>query len=197
MNSPQHKKLPILSRPHAKLIKDYTAASKDRKNKLGRIDSYITKFRIRILKHEQARASMIRRINASLSKVQNTSEVQQLLADVEQAAKTRYNYTGILMPSSVYNGKKLPRYYRLVDPASNRTIAYVQPTDAFTTKKTPRHLGRHHRHKTKSQRHQRNGHLTQINRCTPSRNKKITQTSQPIQITKPHHINPMMRLFLG
>ena len=130
--------LPILSRPHANLIEEYTAASKDRKNKLGRIDSYIVKFRLRILKHEQARASMIRRINASLSKVQDTAEVEQLLANVEQSGKIRYNFTGIIMPSSVYNGKKLPRYYRLVDPASNRTLAYIQPSAAFVPK---RHLG--------------------------------------------------------
>ena len=131
-------KLPILSRPHSKLIKDYAAATKDRKNKLGRVDTYIAKFRLRILKHELARANMIRRINKSLAKVQNTTGVQQLLLNVEQAQKTRYNFTGILMPSSVYNGKKLPRYYRLVDPASNRTLAYVQPNAAFVPK---RHLG--------------------------------------------------------
>jgi hypothetical protein len=34
---------------------------------------------------------------------------------------------GWLRASAIYDGKRLPRLYKLVDPATNRTIAYVRP----------------------------------------------------------------------
>ena len=46
-------------------------------------------------------------------------------------AQPHYDAVGQLQASVVYDGVKLPRLYRLVDPASGRTVAYVQPGAAI------------------------------------------------------------------
>jgi hypothetical protein len=44
-----------------------------------------------------------------------------------EAQRPPYDAVGRLLASAVYDGVNLPRLYRLVDPASGRTIAYVDP----------------------------------------------------------------------
>ncbi len=44
-----------------------------------------------------------------------------------EAQRPPYDAVGRLLASAVYDGASLPRLYRLVDPASGRTIAYVDP----------------------------------------------------------------------
>ena len=46
---------------------------------------------------------------------------------------------GRLLASSVYNGKTLPRMYRLADPATGRALAYIRPGGPVHT---TRFLGR-------------------------------------------------------
>ena len=126
----------LLSRPFDKLIAAYQNFAK--KNKLGRIDAYIVKFRVRILRYQQRRARMIQRIQAAINKSKPTCTQRQLLADIRHNRKIRYHFTGIIMPSTVYNGKKMPRYFRLVDPTDNRTLAYIEPNSVLVPQ---RHLG--------------------------------------------------------
>ncbi len=38
-----------------------------------------------------------------------------------------YDAVGRLMASTIYDGRGLPRLYRLQDPATGRTIAYLRP----------------------------------------------------------------------
>ena len=50
-----------------------------------------------------------------------------------------YDAVGRLLASSVYDGRTLPRMYRLVDQATGRSLAYVRPESPVDT--TP-YLGR-------------------------------------------------------
>ena len=50
-----------------------------------------------------------------------------------------YDVTGQLQASSVYDGVKLPRLFRVAEPATGRTIVYVKPGPQFESHKA---LGR-------------------------------------------------------
>lgn len=43
-------------------------------------------------------------------------------------------YIGRLLTSGVYDGRRLPRFYRLVEPGTGRTIAYLRPGPAIDPK---------------------------------------------------------------
>ena len=44
-------------------------------------------------------------------------------------ANSRYIVMGTLSVSCVYNGSKLPKLYRLQEPGTGRTVAYLRPSD--------------------------------------------------------------------
>jgi hypothetical protein len=67
----------------------------------------------------------------SLSRIERRNEVDKSRIEaIREALLDRSDYTviGRLKRSRVYDGKRLPELYRLEDPGSGRTIAYVQPT---------------------------------------------------------------------
>jgi hypothetical protein len=83
-------------------------------------------------------------INARIEVIKTRQELQRSLAEItavkkqvdegaahraaEDAAKPKqYVAVGRLNASTLYTGDKLPLLYRLVDPLSGLTIAYVQP----------------------------------------------------------------------
>jgi hypothetical protein len=60
--------------------------------------------------------------------------------DTESAPETdpgpeivTYNAVGQLLASSVYDGRTLPRMYRLVDPTTGRAVAYLRPAGPVDT----------------------------------------------------------------
>lgn len=62
-----------------------------------------------------------------------TNKDDQQLRDLQRAMEARAPYTavGVLNASTVYNGKgNLPLLFRVTDPASGQTVAYVAPKDA-------------------------------------------------------------------
>jgi len=60
---------------------------------------------------------------------QKLSETQQRVVDYTNANRKRlpFDAVGRLAASSVYNGDRVPLLYRLVDPTSLYTVAYVKP----------------------------------------------------------------------
>ncbi len=46
-------------------------------------------------------------------------------------ARADYNIVGYLNTSSIYDGRDLPRLFRVQDPESSRTLAYIQPDEEF------------------------------------------------------------------
>ncbi len=53
----------------------------------------------------------------------DTDQVRAIKIALE--ARSDYTVVGILNASSIYDGKRLPLLYRLVDPAVGQTVAYV------------------------------------------------------------------------
>lgn len=62
---------------------------------------------------------------------QKLSETQQRVVDYTNANRKRlpFDAVGRLAASSVYNGDRVPLLYRLVDPTSLYTVAYVKPPE--------------------------------------------------------------------
>ena len=53
----------------------------------------------------------------------DTDQVRAIKIALE--ARSDYTVVGVLNASSIYDGKRLPLLYRLVDPAVGQTVAYV------------------------------------------------------------------------
>ena len=79
-------------------------------------------------------------IGMKLEALTHNKELLALLATIEEAEKPvevkvkkpehvviEYNAVGQLYASAIYDGKTLPRMYRLRDPSSARTLMYVKP----------------------------------------------------------------------
>jgi len=68
----------------------------------------------------------LRKLDASRRKL---SETQQRIVDYTNANRKRlpFDAVGRLAASTVYNGDRLPLLYRLIDPTSLYTVAYVKP----------------------------------------------------------------------
>jgi hypothetical protein len=54
-------------------------------------------------------------------------------SDTQTADAVNYDAVGRLLASSVYDGKTLPRMYRLADPATGRAMAYIRPGGSVDT----------------------------------------------------------------
>ncbi len=75
-----------------------------------------------------------RRID-TLRRLENRASIdRERIEAIREALLDRSDYTAIgrLKRSRVYDGRTLPLLYRLEDPSSGRTIAYVRPNDALS-----------------------------------------------------------------
>jgi hypothetical protein len=96
-------------------------------------------------------AKIVRYANARARQLEIWSQGQQRLAQLAQIkARARlaaedadaarlamdraadYTAVGRLTSSSIYDGTRLPRLLRLLDPATGRTIAYLEPSERFS-----------------------------------------------------------------
>ncbi|WP_432798721.1 hypothetical protein [Poriferisphaera sp. WC338] len=79
-------------------------------------------------------------IEIRLGELKRDKEIVKMLADLKAAEKkeevqvkinrplvVEYDAMGQLLASGVYDGKHLPRMYRLLDRSTGRTLAYVKP----------------------------------------------------------------------
>ncbi|QDU32253.1 Bacterial SH3 domain protein [Poriferisphaera corsica] len=90
------------------------------KKSVSEIDKEVIKLRLEALKHNKDLLSLLATIEEAEKPV--VVEVKK-----EEVPVIEYDAVGQLLASAVYDGSTLPRMYRLVDPASNRTLAYVKP----------------------------------------------------------------------
>jgi len=120
--------LPLEEQPLDDMIAKYQAIQDD--EGLSKTDRHIVATRLAALKHNKEIAEGL----AEIAKAQEPPE------PVEDAGpQVNYDAVGRLLASSVYDGKTLPRMYRLTDPASGRAVAYVRPDGSVNT---TRFLGR-------------------------------------------------------
>ncbi len=117
-------RLPATDQPIGAMIAQYENVRDTAE--LPKSDRLIIERRLVALKRNQRVAEAMQRVQsarAEAKRVQDTSQ-DAPVSDVPG----RYDAIGILTPSTVFNGQNLPRLYRLTDPSSRRTLAYVEPT---------------------------------------------------------------------
>lgn len=75
----------------------------------------------------QERIAQLKETKARLS--QECEQIHGVASAIE--ARSEYTAVGVLNASIVYDGTTLPLLFRLQDPASGQTVAYVTPGDGF------------------------------------------------------------------
>jgi outer membrane biosynthesis protein TonB len=121
--------LPLEDRPLGELIAQYEALQAA--GGLTQNQTYRVASRLASLRHD---FEIVQGLNA-------IAEAREPLAQAETqpADAVSYDAVGRLLASSVYDGKTLPRMYRLADPATGRAVAYIRPGGPVDTTS---HLGR-------------------------------------------------------
>ena len=118
---------PLEKRPVESLLTVYEVLSKQ--PDLSRFDQRIVAFRIRTLRRDLSVAQALRNIE------QTREDIAESAARMPERSETdkpvEYDAVGLLIASGVYDGQRLPRLYRLVDPANRRTLAYIEPGEGW------------------------------------------------------------------
>ena len=78
---------------------------------------------LRIITETNTQTETIKRTQKALT--ENKDEISKLILDMQRRAD--YTAIGVLNASAVYDGEKLPELYRVCDPMTSATIAYVTP----------------------------------------------------------------------
>ena len=121
--------------PLETLLADYETLHTD--PSLTHVDRQIVQTRLAQLKRQMQLAETLKNVDDFRSALKRRTPLADELE--AQSRSTRYTTVGQLLTSSVYNGDELPTLYRVVDPASYRTVAYVRPG---TKSQATRYLGR-------------------------------------------------------
>lgn len=109
---------------------------------LSRSDAWIVQARLAQLdrnKQLQKALAGLKQAQADAKPLPVATEPQPVEQAPQPRQKPVYTHTGLLVASGVYDGSKLPQLYRLVNPVTKRTIAYVKPSDLIAPKRV---LGR-------------------------------------------------------
>ncbi|MFW6032860.1 MAG: hypothetical protein ACOCTI_05760, partial [Phycisphaeraceae bacterium] len=116
--------MPLTEQPVERMLKAYQRL--ERQPGLPRLDQRIIDRRIAALQRNLTLARTLR-------EVRQAREVAEQEPDMPERPVTpdQFDIVGQLRASSVYDGETLPRLFRVVDPDSGRTIAYVEPGDAI------------------------------------------------------------------
>lgn len=116
---------PLEDQPFDQMIREYESLQRQ---PLPAADRQIVAARLAALRRNKDIGETLRQIRETTAQ---TAEVE--IPEVDPNAPVRYDAVGRLVASSVYNGINLPRMYRVVDPASGRTLVWVDgsgPVDA-------------------------------------------------------------------
>jgi uncharacterized protein YgiM (DUF1202 family) len=114
---------PLEEQPLDEMIAAYERAQQQ---DLPRMDQRITQYRLRTLRHNRRIAEAL----ADIEQVeQNAEPVEVDLSEPERLPRGSYDAVGRVVTSSLYDGDKLPRMYRLVNEKEGATIAYLDPAD--------------------------------------------------------------------
>lgn len=118
---------PLEDQPIDRMIAEYQRVLNEAEA-LPASDRRLIRMRLAELERNQRLAEALLRI----AEVRQRSEQRE--AEIEPVRLTErsgddYDVIGRLLASGVYDGRTLPRMFRLVDPGSGRTIAYIEPND--------------------------------------------------------------------
>ncbi len=119
---------PIEDRPLDELIAQYELLKAE--GGLNQQQAYRVASRLASLRHDKQIVEGL----AVIAKARQPRTEKQ-----EPAKAVTYDAVGRLLASSVYDGRTLPRMYRLADPATGRAVAYIRPGGPVDT---TGHLGR-------------------------------------------------------
>ncbi|MEZ6190209.1 MAG: hypothetical protein R3C45_02855 [Phycisphaerales bacterium] len=111
------KELPVEEKPLAEMIAGYEALQAG--GELSPANAVLVKNRLIVLRHEQ-------NIAEGLAVIAKANEPQPEPAPDDSDKPVTYDAVGRLLASSVYDGKTLPRMFRLTDPATGRAVAYIR-----------------------------------------------------------------------
>jgi len=111
---------PVEDQPIDEMIAAYEAIDADA---LPPADQDLLAFRLAVLEQNRQLATVLRGVIDARRGLQTTTVIRP---DDARSADD-YDAVGRLLASAVYNGNSLPLMFRLVDPATGRTVAYVQP----------------------------------------------------------------------
>ncbi len=118
------KGLPVEEKPLAEMIAGYEALRAG--GELSPANAVLVKNRLIVLRHEQ-------NIAEGLAVIAKASEPQPEPAPEDSDKPVTYDAVGRLLASSVYDGKTLPRMFRLTDPATGRAVAYIRADGPVST----------------------------------------------------------------
>jgi len=127
--------LPLGDQPIDELITAYQHLNDD--PDLSRRDRSLVMMRIKQLGNRKRLAATLRSVSAFRSDLKRRPE--NASETFEAQMKSGYATVGRLLASIVYNGETLPVMYRIVEPGTYRTLAYVRPA---TKAQATRLLGR-------------------------------------------------------
>ena len=128
---------PLHKQPIERLMKAYADLSRDKT--LSRSDRYLVRTRLLQLAQRQHLAETLQDVSNFLKDHRRPTDE---LAFAAPARVPRYAAVGKLVSSLVYDGQTLPMMYRVVEPGSFRTLAYVRPgTDGHAAKYLGRLVG--------------------------------------------------------
>lgn len=130
-------KLPIEQQPIEQLIEVYNTLAT--LPNLSQLDQAVIAIRRSQLSRNAKLAEAIKTLAAAKSNVSATPKLPLAGDEPLTPRPISYDITGQLQASSVYDGVKLPALLRVTEPASNRTIVYVKPSQKFDA---PKALGR-------------------------------------------------------
>lgn len=83
--------------------------------------------RLAVIASNRALANTIANLRASQREVDDAVAAGTLPLADPNLRPMQFDAIGMILTSSLYNGDGLPRLFRLVDPSTQRTVAYVEP----------------------------------------------------------------------
>ncbi|MEX0654011.1 MAG: hypothetical protein WD534_07160 [Phycisphaeraceae bacterium] len=128
--------LPLEEQPFDRMIADYQAVRESEGDALPQVDRRIIAHRLATMERNQRLASTLVRLAELREQSEQTDRELEQRQQERDARRPDYDAVGELLASTVYDGRSLPRLYRLVDPTTGRTIGYVEPSDEIQ----PRHM---------------------------------------------------------
>jgi hypothetical protein len=117
--------LPLEDQPLDDLLAGYQALSRANPP-LSRSQQRIVAYRIAQLKRNADLADAIRQLQAARTRVE-TPATQPAGTPAARPPLVDYDAVGRVQASPVYDGTRLPRLFRLVEPTTGHTVAYIQP----------------------------------------------------------------------
>jgi len=129
--------LPVEQRPLAELLAAYELVKQSPSLTIN--DKRIVYARVAQLNRDIELAKALKSISNTQQQIAAAEQVVPQTQPAPTHAGRAYDAMGRLQASVVYNGKSLPRLYRLANPVNGQTILYVRPTDAVDP---AAHLGR-------------------------------------------------------